>query len=191
MTTSLPIPVDRYLVPGDEAVVLPEDAVRVRQGLVRGLPATFSLEGDLSLVLYVPTGNAQLWRNAGGTEVIAVASEETTPHSSEDLEDPAARPAPRLVLRRGAASIAAVPLRAALSRRLPDDGVSGAMLDLWVLDYALHAGTMREPGDFGSFIEFAWRRIDRGSNSFALPQLDARVAERLTERIEAQAGAGP
>lgn len=191
MTTVLPIPVDRYLVPADAAPSLPADAVQVHQPLLRGLPATFPLDNELGLALFVPTGDAQLWRDADGSELIAAASEETAPRGPDDSEDPVARPPARLVLLRGTAVIAEVPLRAGLTGRLPDDGSASQLVELWILDYELHAGTLRELGDFGSFVDFAWRRIDRGTDQFNLPAVDPRVAERFSGRIESELGDTP
>ncbi|HEY0987409.1 MAG TPA: hypothetical protein VGD80_10175, partial [Kofleriaceae bacterium] len=56
------------------------------------------------------------------------------------------------------------------------------------LDHALHAGTLRGAGDFGSFIEFAWRRVDRGTDTFARPPLDPRVAARFTGQLQSNIG---
>lgn len=191
MTTVLPIPVDRYLVPAGAAPSLPADAVQAHQVLVRGLPATFSLDNELSLALFVPTGDAQLWRDADAGELIAAASEEGAPRGPDDREDPVARPPARLVLLRGTAVLAEVPLRAGLTGRLPDDGSAGQLVELWILDYELHAGTLRELGDFGSFVDFAWRRIDRGTDRFNLPAVDPRVAERFSLQVESQLGDTP
>jgi len=52
-------------------------------------------------------------------------------------------------------------------------------------------GDLRELGDFGSFVDFAWRRIDRGTDQFNLPAVDPRVAERFSGRIESELGDTP
>jgi hypothetical protein len=191
VTTILPIPVDRYLVPADAAPGLPADAVQVHQPLLRGLPATFALDNELGLALFVPTGDALLWRDADAGALIAAGSEERAPRAPDDREDPVARPPARLVLRRGTTLLAEAPLRAGLTWRMPDDGGGSQLIELWILDYALHAGTLRELGDFGSFVDFAWRRIDRGTDQFTLPALDPRVAERFSRRVESQLGGAP
>jgi hypothetical protein len=191
VTSILPIPVDRYLVPADAAPTVPVDAVQVHQPLVRGLPASFQLDPELSLALFVPTGDAMRWRDADGTELIAAASEESAPRGPNEPEDLVARPPARLVLRRGTRNLAAVPLRAGLTRRIPDDGTTAPVVELWILSYALHAGTLRDVGDFGSFIDFAWRRIDHAIDRFALPPIDPRVAERFAAKLESQVGEEP
>jgi hypothetical protein len=61
---------------------------------------------------------------------------------------------------------------------IPDaDGVRG-VIDLHVADWLLHAGCVRGPGDYGSFVEVAWRRIDSGANTFPLAPVDPHVAAR-------------
>jgi hypothetical protein len=52
------------------------------------------------------------------------------------------------------------------------------VIDLHVADWLLHAGCVRGPGDYGSFIEVAWRRIDSGANTFPLAPVDPHVAAR-------------
>lgn len=188
MTTILPIPVNRYLVPDRTTLALPADAVRIQQALVRGLPATLQLDAQLSLVLYVPTGDAALWRDAPPDAPALTAADETSPRSPDDVEEPVARAPARLVLRGGGANLAATPLRPGLACRLPDDGAAPALVQLWVIDYAIYAGTLGDAGDYGSFIDLAWRRIDRGTDAFALPPLDPRVAERFAGVAQSRLG---
>ena len=188
MTTIRPIPVDRYLVPDRATPQLPPDAVRVQQAIAHGLPATFQLDAQLSLALYVPTSDAVLWRDADPTALVIAASDELAPRGAAGIEDPVARPAARFVLRRGGANLGATALRSGLVCALPDDGASSALVQLWVIDYALHAGTLRDAGDFGSFVDFAWRRADRGSDQFTRPPLDPRVAERFAGQVQSTIG---
>jgi len=185
---NLPIPVDRYLVPA-QPPVLPASFTRVRQSLERGLPAILRLDEELTLALYVPTGDAVLWRDADGDAPISAAADETAPTDAALKEDAVARAPARLVLRRGGKNVAVVALAAGLRRRLPDDGgVQGAVIEIWILDFQLNAGTLRQLGDFGSFIDFGWRRIDRGTDRFALPPLDPRVAERFVGTVQSEVG---
>lgn len=185
--TTLPIPVDRYLVP-PELPPLPASFTRVRQSFDRALPAIVRLDDELSLAVYVPTGDAVLWRGLDGSETILSAGDETAPRDPAAIADPVARPPARLVLRRAGRNLGAVPLVTGLQRRLPDDGESGALVEIWIRDFQICAGTVREAGDFGSFIDFGWRRIDRGAPRFELPPLDPRVAERFAGAIQSEVG---
>jgi len=185
--TTLPIPVDRYLVPPDPPP-LPAAFARVRQSLDRALPALIRLDDELSLALYVPTGDAALWRGIDGSATILTAADESAPSDPTATADPAARPPARLVLRRAGGNLGSAPLVNGLRRRLPDDGENGALVEIWIRDFQICAGTIREVGDFGSFIDFGWRRIDRGAPRFELPALDPRVAERFAGAIQSQVG---
>jgi hypothetical protein len=185
--TTLPIPVDRYLVPPD-LPPLPDSFVRVRQSLDRALPAILRLDDELSLALYIPSGDGVFWRDSDGATEVLAAADETAANDAAVLTDPVARPPARLVLRRAGRNLGVAPLVMGLRRRLPDDGEDGALVEIWVRDFEIHAGTMRELGDFGSFIEFGWRRIDSGSARFDLPPLDPRVAERFAGAIQSQVG---
>jgi hypothetical protein len=185
---NLPIPVDRYLVPA-QVPPLPDSFTRVRQSLERGLPATLRLDDELSLALYVPLGDAVLWRDADGAAPVLVAGDETASNDATRIDDPVARAPARLVLRRAGQNLAVLVVAAGLRRRLPDDGgTQGALVEIWIRDFQLYAGTLRQLGDFGSFIDFGWRRVDRGADQFALPPLDPRVAERFVGTIQSEVG---
>lgn len=191
-----PIPVNRYLVP-DTGPRLPVDMTRVRFALVRGLPQPLPLEGELDLVLYVPLGQAVLVRDADPTALVGSGEPERARHTPgpaprrmvAGAQQALARAPARLVVRRGGVLVGALPLAAGLWRAVPDHGrAPGVRLELVVLDWALHAGTLRGEGDFGSFVELAWRRADVGSERFALSKLEARVAARFQGAIQSELG---
>jgi hypothetical protein len=186
----LPIPVDRLLVPAAPPA-LPDAFARVRQSLERGLPATFRLDPELALALYVPTGDAVRWRDARGDETVVAAADDDLA-APTGATDPVARAPVRLVLLRAGQIAAAVPLVPGPPRRLPNGGdgggAGGALIELAVLDFRIHAGNLRQAGDYGSFIDLAWRRIDRGADRFALPRLPPRVAARFAGLFESEIG---
>jgi len=156
--------------------------------LPRGVPENLALDAELSLALFVPTGDAMLWRNGAADASVVAADDENTPVASPATEDPIARAMPRLVLRRARQNIGVVPLVAGLARRLPDDGASPAVIELRILDFALNVSAMRNAGDGSSFVELAWRRVDRGTSRFSLPPIDPRVAERFAGVFKSQVG---
>jgi hypothetical protein len=180
------IPVDRLLVP-DAPPAVPAGATQVLQPLLRGLPQELPLDATLSLVITVPTGIAVDWRDADPATVVASAADERAP-SGAQARPALARPPVRLALRRAGGFIAGVPLVLGAHRFLPDDGAGGAVIELTVLDYLLHAGTLCGPGDFGSLLRLAWRRCDAGVDHFALPPLPPRVAERFVAQVQSQLG---
>lgn len=194
-----PIPVDRYLVPAGPAR-LPDDMKHVRTPLLRGLPQEIALDAELSLVLYAPVGHAVLLRDAKPGAVVSSSAAESAPNAPAvpgiSLALAATRalaqgPA-RLVVRRAGAIVAALPLAANLRRVVPDSGgAPGPRLDIAILGWAIHAGTLRSAGDFGSFLELAWRRVDRGTSRFVLPRLDPRVAKRFQGIVQSELGEDP
>jgi hypothetical protein len=181
------VPVNRLLVP-DAAPVAPAGATELAQPLVRGLPMELQLDARDTLVLQVPTGVAVPWRAVDPSTVVADADAERTPAAPTATPDILARPPARLVLRRDGVFVAGVPLALGVHRLVPDDGRSGVAIELMVLDYRLHAGTLCGSGDFGSFLNFAWQRVDRAVDAFALPPLHPRVATRFQGQVQSQLG---
>ena len=172
-----PIPVDRFLVPEGRPPV-PAGLARSRQVLVRGVPFAWPLDLEFGLVLFVPTGSAVLWRDADPTAIVADSQLDDALSVPHDPEASPRAPA-RILLRRGRTVIAAAPLVAGLWRVLPDGGNDASIVELYVVSFRLAAGTLRGAGDYGSFVEVAWRRAAAGASGFAVPPIDPRVAERL------------
>jgi len=162
-----PLPIDRFLVP--EPLVLPDSFVRVRQDLVRGVPFEFPLTGDLSLALVVAVGNARLWRDADPAAVATDESSENSPHTPPRGADPLERPPARLIVRQARAIRAVVPLAAGLIRIIPDGDEARTLLELAVISWRLHVGTIRGAGDYGSFVEIGWRPIGKGVSGIVEP----------------------
>ncbi len=182
-----PMPMDRFLTP-EEPIAIPAGFTRSRQELTRGVPFQWPLESDLSLVLLVPTGFAAFWREADPEAVVSAAIDETQVHSAPRGADPLERPAIRLLLRQGRATLAAIPLAAGLSRVIPDGDGGRTVIDLYVAGWLLHAGCVRGPGNYGSFVEVAWRRVDRGTSAFPLAPIDPYVAARNTALSQSAIG---
>jgi hypothetical protein len=172
-----PIPVARYLVP---AVAPPpsERFTRVRQPLAQGLPHTIQLDADFRLVVALPNGTARLWLDTDPAEVVSRSANQTVPVANGDRQPiGAVAQAPlRLFLVRDRTTLASIPLVAGLRRTVPDTEIR---IELLVLGWDLRAGSLRGPGDFGSFVDLAWRRADRPGMSFEAPPFSPRVAARL------------
>ena len=163
-----PLPMERFLTP-ETTPVVPEGFIRSRQELTRGVPFEFLVDGDLTLLLQVPTGFAAIWRDVDPATLVSAAVEETRPHTPPRGAGVLERAPVRLLLRRARLPLAAIPLAAGLRRVIPDgDGASSA-IELMIVDWLLHAGCVRGPGDYGSFIDVAWRRADRASDQIVVP----------------------
>jgi hypothetical protein len=170
-----PIPVTRYLVPPVLPSV-PEGFIEVNETLLGGFPNTINLTDELTLTLVVPNGLAHLWRDADPSELVSASDGEIQASiAAPAIPVGAVTRAPaRLLLRLSGTTVASVPLVAGLHRRLPDGGdpALGVSVELAILGWELHAGSLRGPGDFGSRITLAWRRIDTGVDFYSeLPEV--------------------
>jgi hypothetical protein len=190
-----PFPIEQYLVP---AAPDPLDGATVEmRPLLQGLPETLTLDGEVTLILALATGLATQWRDADpGALVWSSAAELApwTPAPATPVGD-VARPAFRLYVMLRGSAVAALPLAAGLHRVAADDGnaTTGAFLELRILAWEIHAGTLVGGGDLGSWLRLEWRRVGTGTPSFATPPLDPHVAERLQRafRLESQVGPAP
>ena len=181
------LPMDRFLTP-EKPSAIPAGFTRSRQQLTRGVPFQWPLEADLSLVLLVPTGFAALWRDADPDVVVSAAVDETRAHIAPRGTDPLERPAIRVLLRRGGATLTTIPLAAGLARVTPDSDAARTVIDLYVADWLLHVGCVRGPGDYGSYVDVAWRRVDAGANAFPLAPIDPHVTARNTALSQSTIG---
>jgi len=163
-----PLPMERFLTP-EVRLVVPDGFIRSRQDLTRGVPFEWLVEGNLTLVLQVPTGFAVIWREASPTTVVSTAADETQPHLPPRGADVLERPPIRLLLRLARIPLATVPLAAGLRCVIPDDGAAQSTIEIIIVDWLLHAGCVRAPGDYGSFIELGWRRIEKAANQILVP----------------------
>ena len=183
-----PIPVSRELVPAG-APVAPDGFNVVTTGLQGGLPHVVPFEGDFSALLVVPSGVAAIWRDTDVTDIVGSSDAEVigTARMAEEV-GLVGRPAARVLLRAGGEVRASMPLAAGVRRRRPDSGEpdQGTGAEVIVIGWQLCAGSLRGPGDFGSRIQLAWRRIDRGTDRFSPPVINPHLRARLeaTSRLE-------
>jgi hypothetical protein len=168
-----PFPIVRELVPPVTAGA-PEGFTVINEPLTAGVPHTITLDRELRAVLVVATGLATAWRDADPAAVAFSSDDEYA--AVVPGADLLARPCAALLVRSGTAVLATVPLIAAARQRVAAAD-RGVVAELIVVRWQLRAGSLRGPGDVGSRIELAWRRVDRGADSFA-PKLDPRVLGR-------------
>ncbi len=165
-----PIPVNRLLVP-DRKASAPDGFLAVTSAVQAGLPHIVALDEGTRLILTVPTGLAATWRDADPAAVVSRGDEQDVPssgHPNEPIGD-AARAAARLLVQAAEVTIASVPLVAGLRSVAPDSGDRAARIELVILSWTLHAGSLRGRGDFGSRLSFAWRRADGPVDGFSSP----------------------
>ncbi|WP_410808994.1 hypothetical protein [Micromonospora sp. 067-2] len=195
-----PFPIDRYLVP-ETPIEVPAGFTEIRQSLTAGLPHRVELGAGVHAVLILPTGLARQWLDTDPLAVVSTSADDLAPRST-----PPTTPRPpvlvgrvplRLVVRQGTRILGSVPLCAGLRRVCPDAGPSASgsapvAVELLVLTWLLHAGTVRGSGDYGSSIALAWRRADRAVDQFGPPPINEFVWRRRppAQRIESELGAG-
>jgi hypothetical protein len=154
---------------------------RRTEPLVAGLPQTIVLDADVSLALALPNGLAAQWLDADPQALVSSSRRELEPHAPGG--EPAGavlRPPLRLLLLVRSAPVAAVPLVAGLRRLVPDDGgPAGVRVELEIVGWEVRAGTLRSPGDFGSFVDLAWRRADSAAERFEPPELNPMLLRRM------------
>ncbi len=200
-----PFPIDRYLLP-EAPVEVPDGFTEVRQSLTAGLPHRVEFGAGVHAVLILPTGLARQWLATDPLAVVSSSADDLAPRPVPAAAPPAlvGRVPLRLVVRQGTRILGSVPLAAGLRRVCPDAGpptdtgssstASSAPIavELLVLTWLLHAGTVRGSGDYGSSLALAWRRADRAVDQFGHLRSTVRLASpptRAARRV--RAGPGP
>lgn len=177
-------PIEGVLTP-EPATAVPAGFTLVDSTLLRGLPHRIPLEGQTELVLVVPNGRANVWRDAPPDQVLSLGATQRTPFAT--APDPFApgldRVPARLLLRHRRHVRAVLPLTAGL-RQLVDvhgDG-QGPLLDVVILDWDLRAGNLRGPGDYGGRLKLAWQRREQAVAHFSTPPVNPYLLPRLQPR---------
>lgn len=187
----LPIPVDRELVP-PPGLTAPEGFASVDTPILNGMPHIVELAGDLRVVLIVPSGVAEPWREIDPQTLVSSSLPERNPPDAAAASGPGsvARAPARLLLQSASQTIAVAPLVAGVRWLLPRSGDAGARIELIVLEWDLRAGSLRGPGSFGSRLVFAWRRADTAVDRFSEPPLNPVLVKRLPpeRRMESRLG---
>lgn len=192
-------PIDRYLLP-EAPVEVPDGFTEVRQALTAGVPHRVELGAGVHAVLILPTGLARQWLDTDPLAVVSSSADDLAPRPA-----PPATPRPpalvgrvplRLVVRQGTRILGSLPLAAGLRRVCPDagptTGPTPTVVELLVLSWLLHAGTVRGSGDYGSSLALAWRRADRAVDQFGPPPINEFVWRRRppAQRVESELGPG-
>ncbi|HEX6683623.1 MAG TPA: hypothetical protein VF062_12550 [Candidatus Limnocylindrales bacterium] len=159
----------RHLVaPGLPPV--PEGYTLVESRILQGIPHTVALDAEYSLLLVVPTGLARAWVSADATAVVTSSGPRLSPTDPtvQEGQDGLAIGAPaRLVVMRAGAMAGTLPLMTGLSMVIPEAGTfTGTRIKVLILEWEIRAGSLRGPGDVGSRIVLAWRRIDKAASTF-------------------------
>lgn len=182
------IPVQRYLVP-EVTPFVPEGFSRVEEKLTGPLPHTIRLDNQLALVLLIPTGLANTWRDAEAQALVSSSADELAPARPGESEAIGGLARPKVPLRllviRAGLPISSIALTAGVRRRVMDAGVvgQGVNLELIALAWDIRAGNLRQAGDFGSKIVLAWRKADLAVPRYGPVPLNPYVVPRLKTHL--------
>lgn len=174
-------PIENALTP-EPTAALPDGFTLIDEPLLRGLPHRIPLEGELELALIVPSGEANLWRDAPPDLLLSVSDWQRA--AAEELPDPRApgldRVPARLLLRRRRRVVAVLPLTAGLQQLVDVSGDGrGVLLEFVVLDWHLCNGNLRGPGDYGGRLRLAWRHCEKAVAHFSTPPVNPYLLPRL------------
>jgi hypothetical protein len=174
--------VSRYLVPDTEPAV-PTGFAVLEQVITAGLPHTFSLDPLIRVHLVVPTGLAVTVRDVDPATVLTESDPQTSPYAPNPAEPTGAveRAPARLHVRIAGVVAGSLPLAAGARRLLRDTGspTDGVRVEMIVVSWRIHCGTMRGPGDYGSRLTIAWRRADAAVERFSTPPVNPLILRRL------------
>jgi hypothetical protein len=188
-------PISRYLVPSPPMSEPPGFTV-VDQALTAGLPATLPLTPELTLVIGIATGLAQTWRDADPQDLVATSAQDWLAFpGGAGAEPPASDPMRaelRLILIRSGSIVAAAPAIAGRRLLLPAGGDPelGTLIGIAVTAWAIYAGTVVGPGDFGSRIRFGWCLANVAVDSFMTPPISPNIISRLKDKSQTQSVLG-
>ena len=174
-------PIEEYLTDTPTSLV-PEGFTAVEQSLTRGLPHQIKLQDDINLMLIVPSGLANTWRDSEPTLELTCSANERAPYQDPghpyrvDFD----RPPARLMVRNGRKIRAAIPLTAGLQVVVDIHGEGGgALLELHILEWDIRCGSMRDAGDYGTRVRLAWRRIEKAVEKYSTPPVNPYLLPRL------------
>ena len=172
------MPVTRYLVP--DAPPKTSGLTVTASPIRNGVPHAIALDSSTRVLVVVPTGVATLWRDADPMAPANLSRWETAPQGdAPDLPPADFRRAPvRLVVQRAGTTLGCLPAVAGLHCLVTDDAGS-ARLEFVVVAWDIRAGSLRGPGDFGSFVTLAWREADRAVDHFSDPPPHPLLVPRL------------
>jgi hypothetical protein len=155
----------------------------------QGLPHQIDLLPRWRGVLFLPVGVAAPLLAMPPRTLLSSDDAEATPMPASEPPALPARDAPRLRILYDAAVVAVLPLVARLSTHvMARDGTH--RIRITITGWALHAGSMVGPGDFGSNIRLSATPIDHAVDEYGplppSPAIIARLPE--SERIESRGG---
>jgi hypothetical protein len=147
------IAIESYVVP-DRAPSAPPGFALLSTSVASGVPCEIDLADGWSVVVHVPTGTARAWLDADPAAI--VTSSDLELQSYDPAHPPISTAPARLVVRRGGAPLAAVPLTAGMCTFVTSPGSPGA-LEVIPLAWDVRAGALLVGARSSIRLELAWR----------------------------------
>ena len=191
---NLASPATASLTPADRP--LPPGFAATRVELTRSLPQRLDIApAGLSVVLGVATGLVRSLLKLPPETVVLNSEDQRRPAAApgsvtDALSESRERASPRLLFISGGRYAAACPLVTGARVLVPGaDLNASAVAEIFVLSFALTVSALVGPGATGSRIDFGWRALTRGTDTFdsavLRPSLRGRLAySRRGDRME-------
>jgi hypothetical protein len=181
-----------HLTPEAPAQV-PEGAKLVESTILGGLPHRVALGSVFALTMTLPNGMAKRWLDLDPAMVVSDSQELTRPGQDGGIwpgNHTVLRPS--ITLLNGARRAAMIPAVVGVPMVFcgDRDDSDRIQVEVTVLSWLIHAGTVRGAGDYGSRISVAWRPADQGSEAFEVPPVHPYLQRRLpaAEVLESEVG---
>lgn len=171
------------LTPEPSEQRLPLGFAQSRIELQQGLPAPVTVDGiGFNLLLSVPTGRGRYWLDQDKSALIATGTTQQL-HVDENADEtsPARKNlAPVLIFTESRVVRAVSPLIVNNRLIIPSTAASSkTSIEFMILGFSLFAAAMTGPEAGSSWINLAWRRIEKGSDTFSAPVARKSVRRRL------------
>lgn len=149
------IAIESYVVPDSQPEV-PSGFQVLDLVVSTAIPAELALGDGWTVIPLVPSGSARVWLDADPLALVTSSDVERA------VQDPAAPPgpgsAPRLIVRRGGAPVAAFPLVAGITNRAwSEDGGAGSLLELIPIAWEIRVASLLGTEPPRAQLTLAWR----------------------------------
>jgi hypothetical protein len=172
-----------HLLVSSDVPMLSDDLTIVHSTVLNGLPHFVDLTNQLVLKVTLPSGLMRAWLDADPSALVCSSDDERQPRPGT-LEEPVGavtRSALRVTVVQGATTLSVAPAALGVRHSLTAAGeqVRGVAVDVALVGWAIFAGSVQGPGDFGSFVHLGWKAADEAVNELSPPPINPFLKARL------------
>ncbi len=178
-------PIEEYLTPIQKPGV-DEEFTLIEEKLQHGLPHQIRLDSGINLIVVIPSGTANRWRNTDPKTLLCSSYNERQPQLDSETfyESSFERVPARILVRQQRAIRGVLPLCSGLQRTIDTTGNgTGMLLELKIISWNIHIGIMRDRSDYGSTLKLAWRRVDQAVEKYSTPPVNPYILPRLKQPL--------